>query len=117
MIHITIDISAINKANTEIKKIMTENQLTDIWRLQKPKSKQFTWGSKHPYKRARLDFFLISEQILCLAPDCNIEQSYRTDHNVISLTFYITKSVKGKGSWKLNNPLLEDDELCTLINK
>ena len=40
-----------------IKNQMLKKNLIAIWRLQYPNEKRFTWGTKKPYKRARLDFF------------------------------------------------------------
>ena len=52
-----------------------------------------------------------------LAPKATILQSYKTDHNTIELSINVSKSPRGKGTWKLNNSLLEDEELKTMIKK
>ena len=92
----------------EIKKGIKKLDLVDIWRLQNPCIKKFTWGTKKPFKRARLDYFLISENLLSFCPVANILPSYRSDHNIITLSFNISNQERGKGSWKLNNKLLEN---------
>ena len=66
---------------------------------------------------ARLDYFYISETLLDIYADSNIRSSYRSDHCPIKLNFFISKSEKGKGVWKINNSLLLDEELTLLINK
>ena len=46
---------------TSLLDIIKEYNLTDIWRLQHPDKKQYTWhSSKKPHISSRLDYFLIS---------------------------------------------------------
>ena len=105
------------KSNSVINENIEKLGLVDIWRLQNSETKKYTWGTKNPFKRARLDYFLINEDLLSLCPDAKIHSSYKSDHNVISLEINISKNEKGRGSWKLNSNLLENKELVTLINK
>ena len=76
-----------------IKKQMRNKNLIDIWRLQNPIVKRFTWGTKKPFKRARLD------------------------HHMISLQLKSSNYTKGKGSWKFNNSLLNNNDFIKLIKK
>ena len=89
--------------------------LGHIWRLQNPGIKKFTWGTRNPFKRARLDYFLISENLLSLCQVAKILPSYRCDHSIITLSLNISNQERGKGSWKLNNKLLENKELVKLV--
>ena len=71
---------------------------------------------KNPLKQARLDFFLISEN---LSPDlnsCDSELSYRSDHSPIRLKLNFNDFTKGKGLWKLNNSLLYDKQYISEVN-
>ena len=74
-------------------------------------------GTKTPFKRARLDYFLISEDFLSLCPESKIHACYKCDHDIISLDINISKNEKGRGSWKLNSTLLENNDLVKLIKK
>ena len=47
----------------------------------------------------------------------SIKNSYRSDHSPINLQLIISKHKKGKGNWKLNNSLLEENELKIKIEK
>ena len=46
----------------ELKSIMIDYNLVDIWRARNPNLRQFTWRSS-PIKLRRLDFFLISDDM------------------------------------------------------
>ena len=98
-----------------ITKNICNKNLIDIWRLQNLSEKRFTWGTKKPYKKARLDYFIINEDLLSFNPEIDILPAYKSDHNIIKLSFKISPNVRGRGSWKLNNDLLKHKELITLI--
>ena len=46
----------------------------------------------------------------------NIRASYRSDHPVIELQFFLNKFSLGKGVWKFNNSLLTHSEYLELVN-
>ena len=87
----------------------------DIWREQNPNNKRYTWGTKKTFKRARLDYFIISQDLLTFAPKATIDNAYRSDHNLITLKLNVNKHPRGKGSWKFNNNLLTNADYIKLI--
>ena len=99
-----------------INNYIIKNTFIDIWREQNKDSKRFTWGSKKPFKRSRLDFFLISDNTLAFAPKSEICNSYRSDHNIIKLTIKININKRGMGYWKFNNNLLQSREYIKQIH-
>ena len=74
-------------------------------------------AKKKPIKQARLDYFLISNQMSNIIKSCNIKAGYRYDHSIIELEIILNKFIRGKGLWKFNNSLLKDKEYLTLVNK
>ena len=105
------------KSTTFINQYIDQNTWIDVWRMQHLDDKRFTWGKKKPFKRSRLDYFVVSEDLLSLNPKADILSAYKTDHNTIELTINISNHPRGKGSWKLNNELLKDIELTNLIKE
>ena len=80
----------------------------DIWRVQHPTRKKFTWRSEKPCKASRDDYVFTSEDVLSLNQKVDILNSY-------GLT--IMKSplrIKGKG---FNNPLLENRDFVEMIKE
>ena len=86
------------KSNKVILDKIREKRLLDIWRIQNEDEKKFTWGTKEPIKRARLDYFLLNEEFLYFNPTAEIIPAYRSDHNFIKLKFKISQNAKGRGS-------------------
>ena len=98
-----------------VLKFMDKLDLTDIWRTNHETNLEYTWRQEFHKKKARLDFFLISESLLDIYADSKIKPSYKSDHCPVQLKLFISTTKKGKGIWKLNNSLLLDDILTTQI--
>ena len=69
-------------ARREVLSMIQEFSLVDPWRIANEQVRKFTWSCKNPTKRARLDFYLISEELMSLINNTDIKQGYRTDHNI-----------------------------------
>ena len=54
------------KARNEVIKLKDIFKLHDPWRVNNPTPKRFTWLKRNPVKKARIDFFLISEELMSL---------------------------------------------------
>jgi hypothetical protein len=66
---------------------------------------------------ARLDFFLITENILSNLKNCKVEPSYRSDHSMIILELEFNPFIRGKGLWKFNNSLLYDIDYINMVKE
>ena len=97
--------------------IINNKHLIDPFRDEHADLRRYTWRRKQPFQQARLDFFLISEDLLTSVKKCIIENSYRSDHCPVLLSLCFKKFVKGKSLWKFNNSLLKDTEYLETINK
>ena len=60
------------KAREEVLKYLEYFNLFDIWRDMNIKEKKYTWWKKNPRQQARLDFFIISQDMCDLTLDSNI---------------------------------------------
>ena len=106
-----------SKSNIIINNFIKNNIMSDIWRIQNQDRKRFTWRTERPCKRSRLDYFLISEDILALNPQSQIHNAYRSDHNIITLSIQKSTQQRGKGLWKMNNALLENLDFVKMVKK
>ena len=103
------------KSRERVLRLMEEMELADAWRLLHPNTKRFTWRQHNPLKQGRLDFFVISNELLSLLDTCKIDPGYRTDHSLISLTFIIQTQTDRKSYWKFNKGLLKDEEYVRMV--
>ena len=88
-----------------------------MWRISNKKTKGFTWRSQKPCRRSRLDYFLLSDDLLSLDPKMDILPAYKSDHNPIMLTFIKSRQNRGKGLWKFNNELLKNQDFIDMIKE
>ena len=106
------------KKKKKILQIKENYCLVDPFREAYPSLRRYTWRKKSPIKQARLDYFLVSQDLLTSVNKCSIEGSYRSDHSMIILDISFVQFKKGKPLWKHNNSLLNDkDYLRTMNNK
>ena len=105
------------KAQDKVYEIMNNLVLADIWREINPEVRRFTWRRPNPLQQSRLDFFLVSENLLSYTKDADILTGYRTDHSLISLELEFKKKSKQKTFWKFNSSHLKDRAFAEKINK
>ena len=76
---------------------------------------RYTWRRKKPEIQCRLDFFLISSDLICDINLADIVPGYKTDHPMILLKIALHHNPRGRGFWKLNTSLLKEEEYLNLI--
>jgi len=64
-------------------------ELTDIWRQRNPNEEKFTWRNKSFKMQCRLDYLLISRQLMNLTNKCTITFAPETDHSAMFIHFKI----------------------------
>lgn len=111
-----VNINNPNARNSVIN-MMVELNLVDCWRENNLEKLEYTWFRRNPIKKARLDFFLISEELFTDIDNSKILPGYRTDHSLIYVSFEFGKFKKGKSYWKFNNSFLKDQHYVSAIKK
>ena len=96
------------KARRAILDLMEKYDLIDVFRTLYPTQRKYTWRKFNSIKQGRLDYFLISDQLLSEISGTSIGESYRSDHSVIDLTLKKQANKRDRQFWKFNNSLLKD---------
>ena len=111
--------SKFQKQSQNALKIINQNceelNLTDIWRTLNAGKHRYTWRRKKPEIQCRLDFFLITSNLICDINLADIAPGYKTDHSMILLKVALHHNPRGRGFWKLNTSLLKEEEYLNLI--
>ena len=104
------------RATDEVRSIMTQNSLVDIYRELNGDRRLFTWTVGNPVRKcARLDYFLISESLMSKTTEASIIPGYRSDHSIVTLELKLMDQNRGKGFYKMNTSLLRDKEYVQMI--
>ena len=98
-----------------VKQNMENNGLLDVFRELNPNKKRFSWRQFGGIKRARLDFFLVSNTLSPYVENADIIPGIASDHSIPTLDIDFSKFRRGKGFFKFNNSLLKDTEYVKLV--
>ena len=101
------------RKNTVINKInlCTNFDLQDVWRLQLPKTSQYTWHNNSLKVQCRLDYWLVSKELSVLVTNSGIVTSTISDHSAVTLHLQSKEYVqRGPSFRKINNSLLSDEK-------
>ena len=98
-----------NLAPDSLKKLISDLDLVDIWRVRYPTRKRFSFRQKKPLVQTRLDYFLITDAMQDNVVNVDIIPSVWSDHSAITMSIkHMQKQSPGNGYWKFNNSMLED---------
>lgn len=104
--------------NYIINNFVTDNNLTDVWRNFYPDARSYSWFKPNGSSMSRLDFWLVSNDILNYSTGSSISKAPLTDHCFIDLFLEPTvKKPMNKGFWKFNANLLHNEDYCSKIRE
>lgn len=87
--------------------------LTDIWRQRNPCKRQYSWFKPDASAKSRLDYWLITDNILNQISNCEILPAPLTDHCCVELNVSpLPLTYKNNGYWKFNSRLLLHSDFC-----
>ena len=116
-----MDISAkqkINKETQTLKNTMDQLYLIDYYRTFPPQTVNFTFSSSAPGTFSRIDHILGHKSSLGKFKNSEIIPSIFSDHNTVRLDVnYKTKTIKSFNMWRLDNTLLNNQQITEEIKK
>ena len=104
-------------SKVRLKSYMKFFNLNDVFRNFFPSKKVFTRIQLQPYTATRLDFFLVSDNMIKTVKSVAVSQSVMSDHKIVSLSFFSVPNKRGIGYWKINNSILLDINYITQIKQ
>ena len=109
----------LTKPHTEsvktLKEFCTQFNLLDAWRILNLDIRRYTWWRKWPEIHCCLDFFLVTQSLMCNITSANILTRYKTDHSLIEITVATHWNMRGPGFWKLNTSFLTEMDYINQI--
>ena len=98
-----------DKGSKELKDLMVECNLEDVWRRRCPHKRRYTYFKTNSHSASRIDLWLIEKGIDSSVLDVKIGQAFKTDHAAIMLTIQTADIERGPGYWKMNNKAIESE--------
>ena len=93
----------------------TKFDLVDARRVSNPDILRYTWRRRKPEIHCRLDFFLVSQSLMCNVTHTDISAGFKTDHSMVTIQIALHTNPKGPGFWKLNTSFLSETEYINQI--
>ena len=103
------------KAVNTINEHATKFDLVDAWRVSNPDVLRYTWRRRKPEIHCRLDFFLVSQSLMCDVTHTDISAGFKTDHSMVTIQVALHTNPRGPGFWKLNTSFLSETEYINQI--
>ena len=108
----------INKETQTLNDTIDQLDLIDIYRTFHPKTMNFTFFSSAHGTFSRIDHILSHKASLGKFKKIEIIPSIFSDHNAVRLDLnYRRKTIKNSNIWRLNNTLLNDQQIKTKSKK
>ena len=108
----------ISKETQTLNDAMDQLDLIDIYKTFHPKTMNFTFFSSAHRTFSRIDHVLGHKSSLCKLKKVEIIPSISSDHNVVRLDVnYRKKTIKNTNIWRLNNTLLNNQQITEEIKK
>ena len=98
------------QARKIVLKIMDEMELLDLWRIDNPQRKIYSWTRKYKNRisGSRIDLALMSQSIANKTKSIKYVPGFKSDHSMIEIKLLRNDAGRGRGSWKFNLKLLCD---------
>ena len=103
------------RTRAKIIELMNKYNLIDIFRSQNPDKRSYTWRKFNCNKQARLDYFIVSDDLSSEIRDVEIMSKYRSDHSEVILSIKKSDFKRDRTYWKFNNSLLYDSEYVKIV--
>jgi exonuclease III len=85
------------KARYAVISLASERELVDVWRSFHENDRQYTWHHTNPVKMSRLDFILVSEDIMSVISNSIILPKYKSDHSPVVIEILVSKHTRESG--------------------
>ena len=108
----------INKETQVLDDTLDEMALTDIFRTFNPNAEEYTFLSRARGTFYRIDYILGHKSNLSKFNKIDIVSSIFSDHNTMRLDInYKKKTVRNTNTWRLNNMLLNNQQVTEEIKR
>ena len=102
---------------TQLEIKLEENDLCDIFRVQNPYVRRFSWRQRTPFKQRRLDYISVSNSLQESVTQTEIIPSVLSEHSAVILKLRpLVGDKREPGYWKFNNSLINDKQFVSQMN-
>lgn len=109
---------SVYKSQVAIEVLEEELGLVDIWRVLHPQEREYTFYSNPHASYSRIDYFLISKQLVSTTVTASIGNIVLSDNALVEVLLGAASlSETPRSHWRLNTSLLQNEKSCNFIRK
>lgn len=97
-------------SSNALKNFAKDNNLVDIWRIQNPTVRDYTYFSPHHKMFSRIDYMLATPSLIPTVEKVEFLPRNISDHNAIITSFNLDFLRGSPSRWRLNICLLKNEE-------
>lgn len=109
--------SVLSKMRETTKKLCSDLQLLDAWRIVNPKEKDYTFFSNPHHSYSRIDYFFITRTVLDRVESCKIGTRLLSDHADVSIVVSPPSPQFISRQWRLNPSLLKQPSFVNFLKE
>ena len=105
------------KAQTRklLKQYMVDMNLVEVWRELNPDKREYSCHSSVGKSRSRIDYFIVSRELLSKITDCWYDSIVISDHAAVSLTIHIDNLIHNPPNWRLSVMWLHNPDFVKFV--
>ena len=100
----------------EFNNLIKQLELTDSWRAFHVDERDYSWNRNNPFIARRLDYCLISENLIQNCVECEHLTVPNSDHKAVAIELNEGDFQRGPGFWKFNNSYLKNIDFVNKMN-
>ena len=105
------------KTTDTLLELMQHYELVDIWRIRNDNKFMYTWMRNNLPIYKQLDYILVSSHLQQDVVRTGIDPAFSYDHSIPWIQIDQSHVARqGKGYWKFNTSLLEDNDYISLVH-
>lgn len=110
-------INCVNQYTSSLINFMEAFDLVDVIRLMYPDKKIFTRFQRTPLVLSRIDHWLLSNHLCNYITSAKVYPGVKSDHSIINVHLCTSNDNRGRGFWKFNALLLQDQEYIKKVKE
>ena len=107
--------SSPSNASVTLNNLISSTNIVDIWRLQHPTDREYSFFSKLHNSYSRIDFFLLDSKLLSNVLSTKYHNILISDHAPVSVNFDFNQQ-KEQTTWRFCPSLINDADFCAYLS-
>ena len=108
---------ALSKSSKLINSFINTSNVKDIWRLDNPTGREYSFFSPVFGTYSRIDYFLVDSKLLPFTYDAKYHNIIISDHAPLTFKIKLKDIVNKTNIWRFNTQILKDKDCCNYVEK